>query len=81
MWDKKEVRLFQQKAKTSIEHCDMNFIRWDRKLTCFIFITRKKVKVLLFCFVTSIIANSSESSRISLDKTYTELHNSKLQNI
>ena len=32
-------------------------------------------------FVTSIISNSLESSRISLDKTYTELHNNKLQNI
>ena len=32
-------------------------------------------------FVTSITSNSSESSRISLGKTYTELHNNKLQNI
>ena len=28
-------------------------------------------------FVVSIISNSSESSRISLDNTYTELHNDK----
>ena len=33
--------------------------------------TCKKIKVV------SIISNSSESSRISLDKTYTELHSDK----
>ena len=32
-------------------------------------------------FVMSIISNSLESSRISLDKTYTGLRNNKLQNI
>ena len=32
-------------------------------------------------FVMSIISNSLESSRISLEKTYSELHNNKLQNI